>query len=487
MSTILNTSASRAAAADAADAPSVSHFYRVVWRWHFYAGLLVIPFMLILAITGIIYLFRPQLDRLMYRDLLFVQPAGAALPPTQQLEAVRAAHPGAEITTFVPAEAPDRSAAVSLTAKDGRNLSVFVNPYSGKVLGARDEDRNLQAYARKLHGELLIGMAGDRIVELVACWALVLLISGLYMWWPRKGSRVWGTLLPRLRAGRRTFWRDLHAVPGFWGALIVIFMILSGLPWSGFWGAQFARLTSYYPAQMWDQVPTSTRLTGSLNQNGGKVVPWAAEQMPMPQSSTSGHEAHGGHSAPAANPAITAEGIAPGTPVNLDSVVALAQAKGAPAGFSVSLPSGEEGVYTVSAFPNDPAKEITMHVDQYSGKVLADVRWAQYGVVPKAVELGIMLHEGRYFGLANQLLMLFAALTVIFLAITGTVMWWQRRPAGRIGAPAMPSNFPLWKGAVAIIAALGIIFPLVGISLVVVLLLDYLVIARVPVLKRALS
>jgi uncharacterized iron-regulated membrane protein len=38
-------------------------FYRMIWRWHFYAGLLVMPMVLILSLTGAMYLFKPQIDR----------------------------------------------------------------------------------------------------------------------------------------------------------------------------------------------------------------------------------------------------------------------------------------------------------------------------------------------------------------------------------------------------------------------------------------
>ena len=47
-------------------------FYNLAWRWHFYAGLFVIPFMILLSLTGIVYLFKPQLDQLMYPELLSV-------------------------------------------------------------------------------------------------------------------------------------------------------------------------------------------------------------------------------------------------------------------------------------------------------------------------------------------------------------------------------------------------------------------------------
>ena len=467
------------------EAPT-NYFYRTVWRWHFYAGLFVIPFMLMLATTGIIYLFKPQLDSLMYHNQMFVQPAGAMLPYTQQLEAAQRVYPDATIAKFTPNVAPNRSAEVELTTSDERTLTVFVNPYIGQVLGNRDEARNLQSVVRKLHGELMIGQIGDYLVELAACWGLVLLITGMYLWLPRRGFTVWGTLLPRWWSkNRRVFWRDLPAVPGFYSVLLVGFLILTGLPWSGFWGETFAQVWNQFPAQMSNDVPKSTVLTGSLNQNGGQVVPWAVEQLPMPQSSASEHQHHPGKDG--ASAIVIREGIPPGTPVNLDSVIRLAQAKGATAGFNVSLPKGKTGVYTVSGSPNDPTQEITMHIDQYSGEVLADVRWQDYGFVPKAVELGIAVHMGKYFGFGNQLLMLFACVVVIILCVSGLVLWWQRRPAGRIGVPTLPEHVQQWKTPLVIVAILGLVFPLVGFSLVTVLLLDYLVISRVPFLNRVLN
>lgn len=467
-------------------APS-DRFYQTVWRWHFYAGLFVIPFMLILAVTGIIYLFKPQLDAAMYRNWMFVQPSAVMLSYTEQVQVAQQVYPDATISKFTPSVGGDRSAEVGLTTADERNLIVFINPYTGQVLGSQDEDNNLQAIARTIHGNLMMGTRGEYLVELAACWGLVLLISGLYLWIPRSRFSVFGTLIPRLWSkNKRIFWRDLHAVPGFYGILLVGFLILTGLPWSAFWGETFAQVWGRFPAQMWEDVPQSTVLTGSLNQTG-QVVPWAVEQLPMPQSNPAGHESHSGHSHPETQTAPD-QGSS-GTAVNLDSVVALAQERGAPPGFSVTFPEGETGVYTVSAFPNDPTQEITLHIDQYSGEVLADVRWSDYGLVPKAVELGVAVHMGKYFGLANQLLMLFAALVTILLSVTGAVMWWLRRPkgVGLVGAPALPPYVQHWRVPLATVAILGIAFPLVGISLILVLLLDYLVLSHIPALKRILG
>jgi uncharacterized iron-regulated membrane protein len=470
----------------AVEAPA-NRFYRTVWRWHFYAGLFVIPFMIILAISGGIYLFKPQLDTVMYHNQIFVQPAGAMLPYSQQVAAAQQLYPDAKVSKLTPNLAADRSTEVGITTANQQNLTVFVNPYTAKVLGQRDEDNNLQAYTRKLHNGMMIGPIGNYLMELAACWGLVLLLSGLYLWLPRNGFSIWGTLLPRFWSrNKRIIWRDLHAVSGFYGVLLVAFLILTGLPWSTFWGKSFAQVWNQYPAHMLDNFPKSTALTGSLNQKSTQVVPWAVEQLPMPQSNPPGHQhpAQTRNSGAANSSGAAHAGIPTGTPVNLDSVIALAQSQNAPAGYTVSLPEDKTGVYTISAFPDDPGQEMTMHLDQYSGKVLADVRWRDYTLVPKAVEMGISIHMGKYFGFANQLVMLLACVIVVLLCVSGIVMWWLRRPTDRLGAPALPAFVQHWRLPLAIVVVLGIAFPLVGLSLVAVLLFDYLILSRIPTLKR---
>ncbi|SMC24295.1 Uncharacterized iron-regulated membrane protein [Andreprevotia lacus DSM 23236] len=448
-------------------------FYALAWRWHFYAGLLVVPIMLMLALTGMVYLFKPQLDLAMYRPLLVVTPQGTPASADALLATVRAAYPGQTVRKYTPPTAADRSSSFTLAAAQGTQ-TVYVDPYRNMVLGAQDDERTLQHIAKKLHGKLLLGKTGDFIVEMAASWALVLVASGLYMWWPRGGG-VWGTLLPRLRASKRLFWRDLHVVGGFWGVLLLAFMLLSGLPWSGVWGSQYAKVWSRFPAQMWDDVPKSDRTAASLNVGGQPTVAWAAEDTPLPKSGSHHHHEEAATPAPGASL------------VTLAQLEALARHIGLPASYGISLPGDESGVFTLSAFPNDPREEQTVHVDQYSGKVLAQVGWRDYGAVPKAVEMGVALHEGKFFGLANQLLMLFACLFVILLSVSGTVMWWQRRPRGRLGAPAPSRQMPAWKSGLAVFVLLAVAFPLVGVSILAVLLADWLLLRRVPVLKRALA
>lgn len=207
-------------------------FYNLAWRWHFYAGLFVIPFMILLSVTGIIYLFKPQLDTWMYADLMQVPIAEQRLSADQQLAIVREAYPQATVSKYLPPAAQDRSAQFVIN-QDGQELNLFIDPYNGSLLGTQDALWNLQAVVRKLHGDLLIGTVGDRLIELAAGWGIVLVVSGLYLWWPR-GSSGAGVLWPRLSARGRLWWRDLHAVTGFWGSALLLFMLLTGMTWTGY-------------------------------------------------------------------------------------------------------------------------------------------------------------------------------------------------------------------------------------------------------------
>ncbi|NJL22695.1 MAG: PepSY domain-containing protein [Leptolyngbyaceae cyanobacterium SM1_3_5] len=177
---------------------------------------------------------------------------------------------------------------------------------------------------------------------------------------------------------------------------------------------------------------------------------------------------------------------APAQPaIDLDTVIAFAQAE-LPAEYTVSLPIDPTSVYTIASIPNNVYRERTIHLDQYSGEVLADVGWADYNLVSKSVEMGVAIHMGKY-GLANQLIMLATCMVIVLLSVTGIVLWWMRRPKGRLGAPSLPAHQAGWKVPLAIVAVMGLLFPLVGFSLVIVLMLDFLVISRLPKLKRLVS
>ena len=442
------------------------NFYNLAWRWHFYAGLFVAPFMVMLALTGIIYLFKPQLDSLMYSSLLDVPAGDHTVPADDLLQRVKAAYPQGQVTQYLPPVNAERSAQF-VVKNAGHELNVFVDPYHGDILGEQDAKQNLQAIARAIHGELMIGTVGDRLIEMAAGWGVVLVVSGLFLWWPR--GQAAGILWPRLNARGRVLWRDLHAVTGFWGATLLLVMLLSGMTWTGFWGKQYAAVWNVFPAAMWNNVPTSDIEARSLNSATRQTVPWAMENTPMPMSGD--HAEHMNHGNTHAGPAAPE--------VSLQDVQNIANERKVEPGYSITLPTTATGVFTIAVFADDPRNDATLHVDQYTGKVLADVRFEHYGTVARATEIGVMLHEGKMFGTFNQIVVLLICLMILLSAVSGVVIWWKRRPEGKFGVPPLRHDLPTWKTGVAIMLVLAVVFPLVGASLLVVWLLDRFVLPRV--------
>ncbi len=181
------------------------------------------------------------------------------------------------------------------------------------------------------------------------------------------------------------------------------------------------------------------------------------------------------------------------SPMGADRVAAFAVALGFDRRFQLNLPGDETGVWTIShdSMSNDgpkPGADRTLHIDQYTGNVLADVRYADYSPYAKMMVWGIAFHEGD-LGAWNLALNTVFCLALIFVSVSGLVMWWKRRPAGqtRLGAPPRPTEIPYGKGALLIVLALSLAFPMLGLALLAVILLDLLILTTIPPLKRLVS
>ncbi|MBD2847691.1 PepSY domain-containing protein [Paenibacillus sp. IB182496] len=443
--------------------------YQSVWRWHFYAGLLFAPFLIILALSGGLYLFKPQIEGMLYKDMLTVQDTGAArLTPEALIAKTERAYPGTSISSMTFSDHPNETVKMSAT-RNGQALTLYADPYNGQLTGTLVNDSTFAAVVKKIHSQLLVGGTwANRLVELAACWAIILVATGLYLWWPRGKSSIWGTLLPRRsRVGSRQFWRDLHAVPAFWLSLLILVLIASGLPWSGVLGAQIDRLAnsthSNYPPYALSFLP-GPESTTILTQDIADDIPWATQNLPVPASM-------------------------PGNYVRqeMNAIVQVADAQNVRKPYTISLPRGEQGVYTIATSHTRPGHNATLHVDQYSGAVLTDVRFAQYGLMAKAITLGIAFHEGRLFGLANQLLGLLVCIGIVLIAVSSFFMWRKRKPQGKSGAPAAAKLKTARFGVLAILLVCGAVMPLVGLSILAVLLAELLVLRRIKPIKRWLS
>lgn len=454
---------------------ALGSFHMLAWRWHFYAGLYVVPFLLMLALTGLVMVFFTGFQNRLGMTI-DVAPQTQTATVGAQAQAVLARLPGAQLKEYVAPKSATVPAWFSVKV-DGHVEAVAVNPYTAEVIRTVDKENTVFAWAEKIHGSLLIGDFGDRLIEIAAGLGIVLIVTGVYMAWPRGGSGWRQVLVPDLAARGRAWWKSLHVSVAFWIGLVLSMFLVTGLAWSGIWGSQFVQPWGSFPAAKWDDVPKSEVTHAALATPGLKEVPWGLEQTPMPASGSSGGK----------------PGLPAGQPVNLDTVEAYARSIGFNGQFHIAAPQDETGVYSISADSmsgdlSDPTGDRFVHIDRYTGRVLAEASFADYSPMAKFMAVGIALHQGD-MGLISAWANVVFCLAVVFLCVSGTVMWWKRRPAnaGRLAAPRAPANARLWKSGALVMLAVALAFPLSGAVLVAVLLLDGLLLSRLPALRQRLN
>jgi uncharacterized iron-regulated membrane protein len=459
-----------------ADAPSAAQstnkYYFIAWRWHFYAGLYVIPFLIMSATTGLIMLWiswSAGIDG----ERIAVNPQGQQLPISALVAAAEVGVPDGSASQYIEPLAANKAAAIAVTTAEGK-AGIVLNPYTGEIMQSFAWRAGWYDFVNKIHGTLLLGTFGDRLIEIAASLAIVMVATGFYLHWPRNGSGLRNTLLPRLNARGRTFWKSLHGVLGLWISFILIVFLVSGLSWAGIWGEKMVQAWNTFPAEKWG-APLSDASHASMNHEGSHEVPWGLEKTPMPVSgSLAGVDAVKGD-------------------VNVDSVAEFARSLGFVGRFQINFPANETGVWTIShdSISNDgpnPSADRTIHIDRNTGNILADVRYSDYSPYAKAMAWGIAFHEGD-LGVWNLVLNTLFCLSVITVSLSGLIMWWRRRPkaAARLAAPPRPRDLPLWKGAALVVVVLGAIFPLAGAAILAVLFLDATLLRLMPRVGRTLS
>ena len=470
----------------ASPSPTSTALHRAAWRWHFFAGIFVAPFAIFLAITGALYLWKPQFEEWKYRDIFNVPVGATPLSADAQLAAARATFPKLNPVQFLPATAPGRAAEVQFgSARGPDKVSVFVNPSTGTITGSIEDATRPMQVLHELHGTLLAGTPGQLLVELAASWAFVLLVSGFYLWWPRPFT-VRGFLLPRFGEGRRALLRDLHAVPAVWLSGLILLLLATGIQWTkvgGAWSRTVAQAVGEWQ-------PRETSASAHRSELLGGWSPYlkdkaTAQKLETVASTPPAPDPHAEHRA--AGKGRGAGGSFRDDPahprISLDRVIAIAAERHVTDAFAIALPQGTTGVYSIISDRNRAFTRAYIHLDQYSGKILADVRFSDFGLIAKFYSFGIIWHEGQLFGVANQLIGMFTALGVVLLAVTGVAMWWARRPAGAIAAPAAPRLWSVSRSAVFIVVALAALLPLMAATLLLLLAFDRVLSRRLPWLR----
>jgi uncharacterized iron-regulated membrane protein len=407
--------------------------YRAIWRWHFHAGLIVLPVLALMAVTGALYLYKPEIEALVYPVQVQQQDGQSELSPSHIISIVER-YAGSKPTQLLRPASDMESWRVTTRAADGQTIVYFVDAFDGRILGQM-RNGGLMQLVRDLHSLALTGPVGNRLVEVVAGWAILLCITGLYLRWPRRGQPA---LAVRGRPSGRLFWRDLHGTLGFASALVILFLAVTGMPWTDVWGGGLRAIIA----------------ANGVGRPPMKVNPWA----------------------PAAKQALPWTLRESGAPagaygdIGVDAVVRIAAQRGLKSGYQLFLPASPGAPYLVSAITTraDDARAIT--IAAADGALVQDMDWRQFGIGAKAVEWGVATHQGQQYGEGNRLLMLAGCLCLLALCLTAPLLWWKRGLS--TPPPAQPGMLRMVAG---MMLALGLLFPLTGLSMIAALCGEWLV------------
>ncbi|MGI2902636.1 PepSY-associated TM helix domain-containing protein [Tolypothrix sp. VBCCA 56010] len=348
---------------------------------HRYIGLIVGLVLIIIGLTGSLLVFEKEINQ-----FLLSQQFGQVIPQEQRikvetvLETVKTAYASQPdlkllgINTLGDAHTPYR---VFLQSTEKKRTEVFVNPYTGAIMGARLWDNTLIGLTLKLHYQLLAGKIGEIIVGIIGFLFFILSITGILLW------SGWRKLISGFKIKCNTHIKSvnfyIHKVAG-----IVTGVFLTAIAFTGFcWN-------------FYDQT---------------KPLIYAATLTPIP-------------------PDPVSQVIVGKLPRGLTEILQKADAAlpGAVTTY-IRLPQTPEGVFRIGKKLPQETNEYgysQVYLDQYTGEVVQLKNGLEASRADQVLNSFAPVHYGTFWGLPTRILYVFVGLAPLVLFITGFVMWWYR-------------------------------------------------------------
>ena len=343
--------------------------------FHRWLALIIGVLLVLIAVSGAGTVFE---ERVAASNAVHVVPGSQVLSLDVLAARAIAAAGGGRVSAIDLGRAADQAFGFQVD-RDTVEKDVMVNPYTGIGLGAAPEPTRVILIATRLHQfhtSLLAGSTGRLVVGFVTIGALILVLSGLFLWWREKLWRIhWSASWKRIAF-------DLHHTFGAAAAIILLIITGTGV-WIGF------------PNQV---NPLVLRLNRTALPNGQpKALP--------PDSGA--------------------------TPVSFDSLVKSAHGAvpGAPVLLLLLPPTGPVTVFLRYPEDHTPGGRSRVYLDRYRGTVLraTSTRTAEAGT--RLMNLERSLHTGDVLGGVTQVIWFLASIVLASQAFTGIAMWWNGRGA----------------------------------------------------------
>ena len=361
---------------------------QAVGKLHLWLGLSAGLVVFIVSLTGAIFTFQDEIRDATQPWRMVASPAAhaAPLPPSRLLAAVVAQHPGAtpSWTTYY---GPGRSATVHFTDKTGGSYVASLNPFDAQVLHEQDLATDFFTVVQAIHMHLLLPAPwGEWVVGGAITIFLVMLGTGLVLWWPRRRQERQQRLTIKWGAKWRRLNYDLHQVLGFYIAAGAFIIGLTGLFMSfGSWmtaASRVANLGQHYPLE---ETPPTVDARAAATAPARPLVDVAYQQVRQQSP--------------------TAEMVLIGPTADR-----------------------KQPVYCLTyqrALHYYQRDEYYFH--PVSGRLLRALPHAGKSAGKKLGDLNYDLHTGQLLGLGSKVVAFLISLLSASLPVTGTLLWWGRR------------------------------------------------------------
>ncbi|MCM3768098.1 PepSY domain-containing protein [Neobacillus niacini] len=425
-------------------------------RLHFYAAWFITPLLLTLTISGIGFLFYPEVENNIYKMEFFGQSDIKEMQSVDEaIKEIGDKFEGYTVSKISLMDEPYNNRVTIINDK-GDSRYIFLDS-NNQIVASQNTKYTYSNFMRNFHSSLFTESTFIRyLVELTACWAVFLIVSGIYMTFKKK------LLVNKSKKGTNTFkFQKIHAIFGLAIAIPLIVIVVTGIPWSVFMGSHISQFGAEHPEL------GRTELRYNPPQSDVDEIPWATRSISQPASNHDNHH----HSS------NTYTNI-PGQQT-LEGIMKESQNENIPRPYSIVYPSDETGVFTVSKGSNtgvtgldvSPYEETTAYFDQYSGKLIAKINFDDYGIIGKWFTWGIPLHEGHLFGIANKIINLVVCIAFLVAIALGFASWMKRAKFDNLDLPKRV-NKPWSIGLIITLLILGILMPLFGISILVIFIIE---------------
>ncbi|HEX8019931.1 PepSY-associated TM helix domain-containing protein [Mucilaginibacter sp.] len=386
-------------------------FFRTI---HLYLSLAAGVIIFCSCLTGTMLVFEKEIQQSLHPQRYFVKPRDKRLPLTDLTAGVLKQIPKSKLATVMVYDDPERTVEVGLIVpekkdkkSDGKpktekhagahgkkdakpkdaersNLTAFVNPYTGQIVEQFNRRQTFLYSVEMFHRYLLGGKnsLGDWVISLSTLFFLVILITGVILWWPKTKAIMKQRIKIKWDGSGKRLTHDLHIVTGFYTSIFLILISASGLVMTFKW----ANSTLFF-------------LTNS------KVV--AKEDIKAPLS-------------------VYQQGVASIAP---DAAVSALGEKIADAeNYTIRYPRDTAAVYTFNVLKKGSVELATdtYYIDQYSGKLAGSALYADKSLGQRIRGVIKPIHTGSIYGWPTQVLAFLITLVSLIFPITGVMMWLNR-------------------------------------------------------------